>query len=581
MTTPTATLAPSDSTAERASTKTLPGQGRSLGRGTAGWPLPRLPKRFRPLHWASDAVAGWLAPLGVTLLAGVIRFWNLTTPPALTFDETYYAKDAWALLTKGYAAQFIDAKKADPIINGGSTKGIFSGQVNQVVHPDFGKWMIAVGEWMFGLTPLGWRFIPALVGTLMVLVTCRLVRRLTGSTLLGCVAGLLLAFDGLEFVMSRFALVDILLAFWLLCAAHCLVADRDWARIKMARRLLTDPDAGRTRFGPVRGFLVRPWRIGAGVCFGFAGGVKWSALPVFLAFGLLTWAWDSGMRRAIGVRWSVVKSGIVDALPAFFSFFLVAIVVYVATWSALLINHTKYEQQFGTGGNSIGELSGSGMMWGSYINDHPTTFVGQAEQALHTLWEYHVMTYRFHTGPYLLRVNSPHPYMSHPGGWLIINRPLGIANISGDASKVPGCPVGEQCVRQVKAMGTPILWWGGVVALIVCLYYWILRRDWRFSIPVVGVASTWLPWFRWDDRTIFYYYAVATIPFTVIGVTLVLGKVLGAAHASRERRVAGAAFGGLFVLAVALNFFYLYPVLSYDLITLQAWQRRMWFPTWN
>src|SRR3712207_7652382 len=42
----------------------------------------------------------------------------------------------------------------------------------------------------FGFDPFGWRFASAVAGTLMVLVMVRLVRRLTGSTLLGGVAGL-------------------------------------------------------------------------------------------------------------------------------------------------------------------------------------------------------------------------------------------------------------------------------------------------------------------------------------------------------------------------------------------------------
>ena len=38
----------------------------------------------------------------------------------------------------------------------------------------------------------GWRVSAAVVGALTVLVLARLVRRLTGSTLIGCLAGLLL-----------------------------------------------------------------------------------------------------------------------------------------------------------------------------------------------------------------------------------------------------------------------------------------------------------------------------------------------------------------------------------------------------
>ena len=81
-----------------------------------------------------------------------------------------------------------------------------------VVHPEVGKWLIGAGEQVFGFDALGWRAAPAIVGTLMVLVIIRLVRRLTGSTLLGGVAGLLLCFDGLALVLSRLALLDIFCA---------------------------------------------------------------------------------------------------------------------------------------------------------------------------------------------------------------------------------------------------------------------------------------------------------------------------------------------------------------------------------
>lgn len=86
--------------------------------------------------------------------------------------------------------------------------------------------MIAIGEWLFGATPFGWRFVPALAGTLSVLILCRLARRMTGSTLLGCAAGLLLALDGLHFVTSRAALLDVFVMFWILAGFACLVNDR-------------------------------------------------------------------------------------------------------------------------------------------------------------------------------------------------------------------------------------------------------------------------------------------------------------------------------------------------------------------
>ena len=95
------------------------------------------------------------------------------------------------------------------------------------MHPPAGKWVIAIGEWMFGMTPFGWRFMVAVTGTLAVLMTARIGRRLFRSTLLGCVAGLLLSVDAMEYVHSRTALLDPLLMFWVLAAFGALVVDRD------------------------------------------------------------------------------------------------------------------------------------------------------------------------------------------------------------------------------------------------------------------------------------------------------------------------------------------------------------------
>ncbi len=547
-----------------------------LGSTVTGEPLPRMRRRLTPPSFRSDPVWGWLAPIIVCLLSGILQFWNITTPHDITFDETYYAKDAYSLLVRHYASNFVNdgnadnGSEADKIINAGSTKGIFADGASEVVHPEVGKWMIAAGEWMFGMNPLGWRFSPALIGTLMVLVMCRLVRRLTGSTLLGCVAGVLLSLDGLHFVMSRIALLDIFLAFWLLCAVHCVVADRDWARARFARRYETSPQRGRLDFGPVRGFLLRPWRIAAGVCFGLACGTKWSAIFVVAGFGLLVWAWDSGMRRAAGVRWAPLKSLVVDAIPSLFSVVLVGLVVYICTWMAFLTHAQKFEDAFGQASDA------NDWTWSS-VDDHPDNAIEGVAHDLDILWNYHKEIYMFHTGDYL--ASQYHPWQSSPGGWLLLSRPIVFAVESGD--QIPNCPSTEGCVREIVALGNPVLWWGGVGALFVGLGLWLSRRDWRFGIAIVGVLATWLPWFRYANRQIFFYYGVSIIPFTIIGVTLLLGRVLGRADAPYRRRLIGAISAATFVVAVAACFAYFYPVLSDHILPLDDWRQRIWLTYWN
>ena len=312
-----------------------------LSADVTGRRVPTAWERARRRVDLEDPVVGWTASLGLTLLSLFLRLWKLGTPKLFEFDETYYAKDAWALLHFGYAQGY--TSDANTKILDGHTTGQWTGSPSMVVHPEVGKWLIALGEKAFGMDPFGWRVASAVVGSLMVLVMCRMVRRMTGSTALGLVAGLLLSLDGLEFVLSRLALLDIFLAFFTLCAVACIVADRDWYRARMAR-LLPDQVADDSSYGPVRGLLFRPWLLASGVCWGLACGTKWAAIYPLAAFGIMVWLWSAGARRSFGVRWATLRSLVTDGVPAFVHLVLVAFVVYVATWTGWLVHAHAYEK---------------------------------------------------------------------------------------------------------------------------------------------------------------------------------------------------------------------------------------------
>ena len=536
----------------------------TLGRDVLGRRLPPLKERLYP-PMPKDFDGGWIATLAITAIAAVLRFWNLGNPVKFVFDETYYAKDAFSLLKFGYARQFIDQPEgaADKAILSGNLD-VFKGTPSLTVHPEVGKWMIAAGEQLFGMNTFGWRFMPALFGTLTVLLVIRTVRRMARSTLIGAIAGLLLAVDGLHFVMSRVALLDIFLAFWIVAAVSCLIADRDWTRRRHADSLDTPvPDGARRTVG--RWLLIRPWRILAGICFGLACGTKWSAIWVLAGFGILAFAWDLGARRALGVRFAFIKSALVDGLPAFFSIVLVALITYLATWTGWLLHDNAYDHDYASKNPAHGVMK--------VVPDD-----------FRSLLHYHHEVLAFHTGDYIK--HATHPYASNPAGWPIIARPIGFDAVNDIKAGTPGCnpPAGTNCLSVISALGTPILWWGGALALISALVLWIGTRDWRFGVPIVGYITCWVPWFAFDDRPIFFFYAVTMIPFTVMAVALVLGKILGPARAAlgtaTPRRLIGSAVVGAFVVLVVLNFAYIWPVLTDKVLPHPDWLSRMWFKSW-
>jgi dolichyl-phosphate-mannose--protein O-mannosyl transferase len=490
-----------------------------------------------------SALWGWIGPLLVTAFGTFLRFNRLSVPPSVIFDETYYVPDALGILKFGYEHNYSSRR------NGLLARGdphIFTRGGEFVAHPPFGKVLIAGGEWLFGLTPFGWRFAVALAGSLSILMTARITRRMTRSTLLGCVAGLLLALDGLEFVMSRTALLDIFLMFWVLAAFGCLVIDRDKSRARLAEAM------GRSRAddaGPRLG--IRWWRLLAGVCLGLGCASKWNGIWYIPAFAILAIAWNIGARRAAGLTRSVYGGLVRDGRGLLVSLGVIPVLAYIAAWSDWLFTKGGYDRD-----------------WAAQHGIHTPVV-----SALISLFEYNKAILHFDA-----TLTSKHPYESQPWTWLVISRPVSYF-YAGPRLGHDGCHV-QSCSQEVLAIGTPMIWWVSIATLVICIAWWLTQRDWRAGAVLMGVAAGWLPWFFFLARTKFYFYAVVFDPFLVISIALCLGLLIGPVSASTVRRTIGAALSGGYLLAVLLNFYYLYPVLAGQVIPYTSWLARMWFSSW-
>ncbi|GGT34568.1 dolichyl-phosphate-mannose--protein mannosyltransferase [Streptomyces purpureus] len=504
-------------------------------------------------------LAAWGGPLLVALVAGVMRFWHLGSPKAVIFDETYYAKDAWALVNQGYEGAW--PKDVDKSILANPDAVAIPTEPGYVVHPPVGKWVIGLGEQLFGFTPFGWRFMVAVLGTLSVLMLCRIGRRLFRSTFLGCLAGLLLAVDGLHFVMSRTALLDQVLMFFVLAAFGCLLIDRDHARRRLAAALPRDEEGLLRPDAEVAETLrlgLRPWRIAAGVTLGLAFATKWNGLYIMAAFGVMAVLWDAGGRRtagAISPYAAVLKR---DLVPAFVSVVPVAVATYIASWTGWIASDKGYFRDWAE------RPGGGGGTWG-WLPDW-----------LRSLWHYETEVYKFH-----VNLTSGHTYESNPWSWIVLGRPVSYF-YEDPAPGRDGCPVDatEKCAREVLAIGTPLLWWAACFALCYVLWRWFFRRDWRAGAIACGVAAGWLPWFFYEERTIFLFYAVVFVPFLCLAVSMLIGAIVGPPGSDERRRTVGAVGAGVLVLLIVWNFIYFWPLYTGEAIPMDAWRSRMWLDTW-
>ncbi len=511
---------------------------------TSAVPLLPAPRSFVDRwreRYAADAALRrryrWLVPTLVTLLAAVLRLWNLGHPHALVFDETYYVKDAWSQWNLGYAASW--PEDADARFVAGETD-IFTTDPSFVVHPPLGKYLIGLGMAIFGAdSSFGWRIAAALCGTACVLVLYLIAKALTDSVAFAGVAAFLLAIDGIGIAMSRVALLDIFLTLFILLAVWFTVLDRRRHLDRIADRVVY-LDGVPPRWGPL--LWNRPWVIAAGAAAGAATAVKWSGVWVLAAIGVYLVVTDALERRRLGIAaWptDAVRQG----AASFVLLVPVALLVYLTSWTGWLATDGGYGRH-------------------------------KASNALASLWEYHVTIYNS-----MATMDTPHGYMSPAWAWPFLWRPTSMYAAS-TADGEAGCAGASGCLQIIYSMPNPLLWYAGVAAAGWLVYRFVVARDWRHAVVLTALAATWLTWLVFPERTTFQFYTVAIMPFLLLALTFALQAISGPRHASADRRLTGQRVVTVFlVFAVLLSAFW-YPLWSAMQVPYEFYRLHNWMTGW-
>lgn len=498
---------------------------------------PRPPEVARPsrLHvirrWLNRPV---VAVIAVGVIAGVLRFINLSYPHDRVFDEIYYSKSACIYL--GYSNQRCDIASSDE-----KFWRIDKNDTGAWVHPPLGKWAIAVGELAFGTGPFGWRVSSAAFGTATVVVLAVIVQLLFGSPIWTFTGGLLLATENLSFVQSRVSMLDVFVAFWIVLGFLFLLLDRRWIERRTPKPLPDVPeaaaldDAGVPVPPPppprVPSPLWRPWRIACGVAFGAAVATKWSGLTAIAGALCLSIMWEVVRRKRAGTPnpiWRTMQS---ESFPLVLCLWVIPAAVYVVSYAG----------------------------WFVHFGFHPSDWL-RLQQAM--------FNYNEHLSTIDPKTHKPvHPYLAQAWKWILLWRPvLYYAKYAKDARQV------------IYANGNPAIFWGSLVAIPYVAYAWWRKRDWRAGFAVVTIAFLYLPWFA-VSRPEFFFYATPIVPFLIVACVYAL-KDLSELHiaGSRSRPWLPVAVG-LVVLSVGL-FVWFWPVLTGSSLSTRAFTLRAWFPSW-
>ena len=223
-----------------------------------------------------------IAPISLIIaFALILRLWRLNLPKGYIFDEVYYAKNANSLIRNGVELNT-------------------QGQAEFIVHPPLGKWLIGIGIKVFGNDEFGWRISAAVIGTLSVVLIYLITKELFKSLFLSNVAAALMALDGLALVMSRVALLDIFLMFFILLSFYFLIKNDLWL---------------------------------SGVAIGLAAATKWSAIFLIPFFILLT----LNSLQIEPVKWFKRAA----------QFIFMPALIYLISWSGWIFTGNGWDRQSG------------------------------------------------------------------------------------------------------------------------------------------------------------------------------------------------------------------------------------------
>ncbi|MGB3552577.1 MAG: phospholipid carrier-dependent glycosyltransferase [Candidatus Binatus sp.] len=447
------------------------------------------------------------------IVAAITRFWHLGHPNEIVFDEVHFVAQGRHYL---HGESFLDP------------------------HPPLAKLIIAAGIFIFGDHPWSWRVGNATLGTAIVGITYLLGRRMSGSRLVGALAGAIILCDGMYLVDSHYAVIDIV---YLTCAAVAYL---------LFFRFAQTPDAAARR-------RILPW---IGLVLGLCLASKFyiPAITFLLVMGFILYVLAKDRPKAAPAAPPVVepkapidskakKIKVPAPVPIRIDLFDRTWRVFTAlTYVALLFMLYLFGETFlhaALIASAAWALRIVEMSWRNRSSSAATAWqmpslailrepmsvgavalVGSVAAIVYLAvflphywfgWWGGISDLFYYYGDIIWYEKSvasaSHPYASPWWSWPLMLRPIAYwQNFpkTGD-------------VQTVWGGGNPLLWWGALTAITITAVNALERPNLTRWFLVIGYLSYLLIW-AWIGRTLFLYHYMASVYFGYLALAILLGE---------------------------------------------------------
>ena len=345
-----------------------------------------------------------------------------------------------------------------------------------VVHPPLGKWLLAIGEAIAGYNPYGWRIIPVIAGVVSVLIISYIVYRVTSSLSLMVFAAVIANFEGVSLTMTRSGMLDAFVLFFVCFITLCAVME-----------MTTDnKDVPWHRHW---------WLLAAGIATGLMASVKISGFYYAAIFGVVF------VLMILVVNGKNFMNTVKGFFMGLFYFAVMPLTIAFLSYVPWFSNESSvYRHQVQADPESVAEVLPSWLEW---IPD-----------AWKNFYYYQQGVFSFHTSLHSSAENF-HPYESKPWEWLMSARPILFWSEKVDGSDLE---------HKIWLWGNPLVWYllvpvfvYGIIALCV--------KNWKWIIPVSGLAVGWFPWIVDTERQMYFFYTIALVPFLIMGLCYIFDDI--------------------------------------------------------